>query len=263
MTTDQDTVLYGVADGIATLTLNRPRRRNAFTLEMIDDWAEALRTAGADPEVRVIVLTGAGKGFCAGVDMDTLLAVEDTPLAQKNLLHLQVHQVARAIEELDKPVIAAINGDATGAGLDMALMCDMRFTARSARLSESYIRLGLVPGDGGCWYLPRLVGQAKALELLLSGEFVDAEEALRMGMVNRVYDDECLLDETYAFAAKLAANPALPMGIIKRTVRAGERLDIRTSLDLISSHMAVVMSTDDARKAMATFRDGVVGPKKN
>ncbi|MFH8735178.1 enoyl-CoA hydratase/isomerase family protein [Streptomyces sp. NPDC017964] len=262
MTTDHDPVLYAVADGIATLTLNRPRRRNAFTLEMIDDWAAALRTAGADPDVRVIVITGAGQGFCAGVDMDTLLAVEDTPLAQKNLLHLTIHQVARAIEEVDKPVIAAVNGDATGAGLDMALMCDMRFTARSARLAESYIRLGLVPGDGGCWYLPRLVGQAKALELLLSGEFVDAEEALRIGMVNRVYDDERLLDETYAFAAKLAANPALPMGIIKRTVRAGERLDVRTSLDLISSHMAVVMSTDDARKSMAAFRDGVVGPKK-
>ncbi|WP_377267486.1 enoyl-CoA hydratase/isomerase family protein [Peterkaempfera sp. SMS 1(5)a] len=252
---------YKVEDGIATITLNRPARKNAFTFEMIADWAKALRDAAADPAVRVVVLTGAGKGFCAGVDLDTLLDVEDEPLEHKNMLHERIHQVARALEDLDKPVIAAINGDAVGAGLDMALMCDMRFVARSARLSEGYIRLGLVPGDGGCWFLPRLVGQAKALELLLSGDFVDAAEALRIGMVNRVYDDEMLLEETYAFAARLAANPPLPMGMIKRTVRMSERMDMRSSLDLISSHMPVVMSTEEARKAMAAMRESVRGAR--
>lgn len=250
---------YKVEDGIATITLNRPARKNAFTDEMVEDWAKALRDATGDPDVRVVVLTGNGRGFCAGADLDTLLDAPDTALAHKSMLHDGIHQVARALEDLDKPVIAAINGDAVGAGLDMALMCDMRFVARSARLSEGYIRLGLVPGDGGCWFLPRLVGQAKALELLLSGEFIDAEESLRIGMVNRVYDDEELLKETYAFAAKLAANPVLPMAMIKRTVRMSERTDMRTSLDLISSHMAVVMSTDEAKGAMAAMRRSVRG----
>ncbi|WP_405904149.1 enoyl-CoA hydratase/isomerase family protein [Streptomyces sp. NBC_00656] len=252
---------YTVADGIATITLNRPARKNAFTFEMIADWAESLRRAADDPAVRVVVLTGSGKGFCAGVDLDTLLDVEDTALEHKSMLHDRIHRVARALEDLDKPVIAAMNGDAVGAGLDMALMCDMRFIARSARLSEGYIRLGLVPGDGGCWFLPRLVGQAKALELLLSGEFVDADEALRIGMVNRVYDDEELMRETYAFAAKLAANPVLPMAMIKRTVRMSERSDMRASLDLISSHMAVVMSTDEAQGAMASMRESIRGDR--
>ncbi|MFE5797121.1 enoyl-CoA hydratase/isomerase family protein [Streptomyces sp. NPDC056503] len=252
---------YTVADGIATITLNRPKLKNAFTFEMIADWAKALRDAAADPAVRVVVLTGSGKGFCSGVDLDTLLDVADEPLEHKSMLHDRIHQVARALEDLDKPVIAAINGDAVGAGLDMALMCDMRFVARSARLSEGYIRLGLVPGDGGCWFLPRLVGQAKALELLLSGDFVDAEEAHRIGMVNRVYDDEKLLEETYAFAAKLAAKPALPVALIKRTVRMSERMDQRASLDLISSHMSVVMSTDESRKAMAAMRESLRGSR--
>lgn len=250
---------YKVENGIATILLNRPRRKNAFTFEMIADWAGALREAATDPAVRVVVVTGAGKGFCAGVDLDTLLAVEDQPLEHKNMLHERIHQVARALEDLDKPVIAAVNGDAVGAGLDMALMCDVRFVARSARLSEGYIRLGLVPGDGGCWYLPRLVGQSKALELLLSGDFVDAEEALRIGMVNRVHDDDTLLEETYAFAVRLAEKPPLPMGMIKRTVRMSERMDLRAGLDLISSHMAVVMSTDEAREAMDAMRESVRG----
>ncbi|WP_151772111.1 enoyl-CoA hydratase/isomerase family protein [Streptomyces abyssomicinicus] len=255
-------LVYTVEDGIATLLLNRPDQRNAFTLTMIDAWERALRTAGADPEVKVVVLTGAGEGFCAGGDMDT---VGDTgasgPLEQKNTLHLRIHKVARALEDLDKPVIAAINGVAVGAGLDMALMCDIRFAARSARMSEGYIRLGLVPGDGGAYFLPRLVGQSKALELLLGGEFVDAEEALRIGMVNRVVDDADLLGETYAFAAKIAARPSLPVGMIKRAVRSSDRLDMRTSLDLISSHMAVVMSTPEAQQAIDAVRSAVVRDK--
>ncbi|MEV6198298.1 enoyl-CoA hydratase/isomerase family protein [Streptomyces sp. NPDC051920] len=257
-----DELLYTVEGGIATITLNRPKQRNAFTLAVIDAWEAALHTACADPEVKVIILTGNGKGFCAGGDMDTVAdAGTSTPLEQKNTLHLRIHKVARAMDALDKPVIAAINGDAVGAGLDMALMCDIRFAARSARMSEGYIRLGLVPGDGGAYFLPRLVGQAKALELLLGGDFVDAEEALRIGMVNRVCDDADLLDETYAFAARIAARPALPVGMIKRAVRASDRIDMRTGLDLISSHMAVVMSTPEAQQAVATVRASVLGDK--
>ena len=249
------TLHYEVADAIATITLDNPTRKNAFTLDMIDDWADAVRAAAEDDAVRVVILTGAGDAFCSGIDLSVLQAVEDVPLARKRMLTHGVHKVARAVEALDKPLIAAVNGVAVGAGLDMALMCDMRFMGRSARLSEGYIKVGLVPGDGGAWFLPRLVGPAKALELLLTGDFVDADEALRIGMVNRVYDDAELLLQVRAFAAQLAAMSPVAVAVIKRTVQQSASIDLRTSLDLISSHMAVVQSTDDYREAQTAFAE--------
>ncbi|WP_018636318.1 enoyl-CoA hydratase/isomerase family protein [Parafrankia elaeagni] len=245
---------YTVDDAIATILLNRPHRKNAFTLEMIDLWAEALRAAAADDAVRAVVVRGAGDAFCSGIDLSVLASIEPTPLARKRMLTEGVHQVARAVADLDKPLIAALNGVAVGAGLDMALMCDIRFAARSARLSEGYIKVGLVPGDGGCYFLPRLVGPAKALELLLSGDTIDGTEAERIGMVNRAYDDAELLDATYAFAARLAAVSPVAAGIIKRTVYQSERMDLRASLDLISSHMAIVQSTADFTEAQEAFK---------
>jgi enoyl-CoA hydratase/carnithine racemase len=158
------------------------------------------------------------------------------------------------LEDLDKPVLAAVNGVAVGAGMDMALMCDIRFAARSARFSEGYVRVGLVPGDGGCYYLPRLVGTAKALELLWTGDFVDAEEALRLGLVSQVHPDEELLSATYAFARRLAEGPPVAIRLIKRAVHQSARTDLRTALDLISSHQAVVQSTHDSKEAYAAFR---------
>jgi len=235
---------YDVADRVATLTLNRPRQKNAFTPGMLDAWVQALRDADADPQVGAIVLTGAGDAFCAGVDLDALVAVGSSPLAKKAFLADRVHQVARAVAALDKPLIAAVNGVAVGAGLDMALMCDMRFASRSARMAEAYIKLGLVPGDGGCFYLPRLVGPAKALELLLSGEFVDSAEALRIGMVNRVYADDQLATATHDFAARLAQHSPVAMGMIKRATYESATTSMAASLDLISSHFALLTLQD-------------------
>jgi enoyl-CoA hydratase/carnithine racemase len=248
-------LLYGVEDAVATITLNRPKLKNAFTLEMIDAWADALRAAAADNAVRAVVVTGAGDAFCSGVDLAVLSGIEPTPLARKRMLTDGVHQVARAVVDLDKPLIAAINGVAIGAGLDMALMCDMRFAAASARMAEGYIKVGLVPGDGGCYFLPRLVGPAKALELLLTGDMIDGAEAERIGMVNRVYDDAELMPATHAFARQLAALSPVSVSMIKRTVYQSATMDLRASLDLISSHMAIVQSTDDYAEARAAFAE--------
>jgi enoyl-CoA hydratase/carnithine racemase len=241
--------------GVATILLNRPARKNAFTIRMIDEWASILVSLRTDSAVKAIVLTGAGDGFCSGIEFSEL---DDTTMdapAWKHILTEKIHRVAFAMEDLDKPVIAAVNGAAVGAGMDMALMCDMRFAARSARFSEGYVRVGLVPGDGGCFWLPRLVGPAKALELLLSGDFVDAPEAERLGIVNRVCDDERLQDETLAFARKLASGPPIAVRMIKRAVYQSMRSDMRTALDLISSHMGVVTQTHDSREAFAAFRE--------
>jgi enoyl-CoA hydratase/carnithine racemase len=248
-------VSYKVEENIGTVQLSRPERKNSFTLEMVDQWADALDEARKDPSVRAVIVTGSGDSFCAGVDLDEFAAVEDTPLAHKEMLSLRVHAVSRALSLLDKPVVAAVNGVAVGAGLDMALMCDLRFAASSARFSEGYVRLGLVPGDGGCHLLPRLVGTSKALELLWTGDFVDADEALQMGLVDRVYPYPELIDQTRTFLAKVCRAPQLVIGMIKRLTYQSRSFDLATSLDVVSSHMAVVQSTDAARTALAEARE--------
>ncbi|NMN96716.1 enoyl-CoA hydratase/isomerase family protein [Antrihabitans stalactiti] len=246
---------YHVSDHVATIRLNRPERKNAFTLDMVDQWAEALRSAEADPEVRVVVLTGTGDAFCAGVDLSKLADRERTPLAERELLTKKVHQVAYAAEALSKPYLAAVNGVAVGAGMDMALMADIRIAAASARFSEGYIRVGLVPGDGGCFFLPRVVGTATALRLLWTGEFVGAQDALAMGLVSEVCPDDALEQRITDFAALLAGQPPVAVQLIKRAVRLGERQDLRTALDLIASHQAVATSTADSREAMTAFQE--------
>jgi enoyl-CoA hydratase/carnithine racemase len=251
---------YSVVEHVALILLNRPERKNAFTLDMLDVWADALRTAERDDQVRAVVLTGSGDTFCAGVDLSVLSQIEPVPLARKQMLTERVHRVLQATTELRKPLIAAINGAAVGAGLDMALAADLRFAGESARMSEGYIRIGLVPGDGGCYFLPRIVGPAKALELLLTGDFVDAREALSIGLVNRTYPDDELLRATIDFAHTLSALAPIAVSLIKRTVYQSTDMSLTASLDLISSHMAVVQSTEDyaeARAALAEMRPPV------
>ncbi|TVT23937.1 enoyl-CoA hydratase-related protein [Amycolatopsis acidiphila] len=250
---------YEVRENVATIRLNRPHRKNAFTLEMVDAWAATLVDAQGDPEVRVIVVTGSGGSFCSGVDLSEFKGEERDPLAEKELLTRRVHRVALVLEEVDKPVLAAIAGPAVGAGMDMALLCDLRFASRGARFCEGYIKVGLVPGDGGCWLLPRVVGTSTALKLLWSGDFIEAEEALRMGLIDGLHDDADLMAKVYAYAERLAKRPPVAIQMIKRAVRQGARHDLRTALDLISSHQAVVTSTRDSREAFAAFQDGRVG----
>jgi enoyl-CoA hydratase/carnithine racemase len=244
---------YEIQDGVATITLNRPERRNAFTLEMLDLWVDALRDARGNDAVQVVVVTGAGTAFCSGGDVGGMASRGAlSGLDHKRALEL-VHRVPLALEELDKPVIAAINGAAIGAGCDMALMCDVRFMAADARLSEGYVRVGLIPGDGGTYFLPRLVGTAKALELLWTGDVIDAPEALRLGIVNRVMPADALLPAVYEFAGRLAKGPTVAIRTIKRAVYQGARMDLRTHLDLISSHMSFIRQTDDHREGARAY----------
>lgn len=245
---------YAVEGPLATITLNRPERMNAFTWEMVDAWAAALLEAQADEKVHVIIVTGAGRAFCSGGDIQGMgQRQERTPLMRKTELAGHVHRIPLALESVDKPVIAAINGAATGAGLDLALQCDLRFAAASARLGETYVRVGLVPGAGGTWFLPRLVGTAKALELFWTGDLIDAAEAERIGMINKVLPDEGLMSHVKGVAEKIAQGPQLSVRFIKRAVHQGARIDLRTSLDLISSHYAVVSSSADHKEAVAAY----------
>lgn len=233
-------ISYHVDDDIALITLNNPGKHNAFTVEVIDAWPNMLAQAQQDDNVRAIVLTGANGTFCSGIDLSVLSALEPSPTAYKNLLVDRIHEVAHMLERIDKPVIAAMEGRAVGAGLDMALMCDMRVAARSATMSEGYVKIGLVPGDGGAYYLPKLVGRAKALELLLTGDFVSADEALRIGMVNHVVEEGEALQGALSLARRITRHSRQATALIKRTVRQSSTSDLSTALDLVSSHFGIV-----------------------
>lgn len=248
-------LLYDIKDHIATIVLNRPERKNAFTVEMVEAWAQYLRTAQSDPAVRAVIVKGAGGAFCSGVDLRVFDEYGTTPLAQKALLTDHVHQVAHAARELSKPYIAAVSGVAVGAGMDMSLMADIRIAGQSARLSEGYVRVGLVPGDGGCYYLPRIVGTANALQLLGTGEFVDADRARSMGLVSSVVPDDELDEAATALATSFANQPPLAVQTIKRAMYSALAQDLPTHLDTISSHLAVVASSEDAAEARAAFSE--------
>jgi 2-(1,2-epoxy-1,2-dihydrophenyl)acetyl-CoA isomerase len=245
---------FSIEDGIGRIVLDRPERMNAFTFEMIDAWHDALQRCRSDDGVKVVIVTGAGNSFCSGGDIVEMGdRLEHTPEQRKSELFQRIERIPLALEDLDKPVIAAVNGVATGAGMDMALMCDIRYAAQSARFAETYIKVGLVPGAGGAHFLPRLVGASKALELFFTGDFVDAQEALRLGIVNRVFPDATLMPEVEAIARRMCEAPPLTLRMIKRAVYQGMRNDLRTNLDLISSHYAIITASQEHKDLVRRF----------
>src|SRR2546426_2066616 len=248
-------LLYEVKDRIATITLNRPDKLNAFTGPMIDAWAASLGEAQRDDRIHVVVVTGSGRAFCAGGDVGRMGEGKPSGLDHKNQLWEHIHRIPKTLEAMDKPVIAMVNGLAVGAGMGMCLMCDVRIASEEARFSTGYVKVGLVPGDGDTYFLPRLVGAAKALELLWTADFVEAAEALRLGIVNRVVPAAQLRDATYALAEQIASGPQIPVRMIKRLVYQSLRLDLRTHLDLVSSHMAIVRETADHAEGVAAFKE--------
>ncbi|MEX2247100.1 MAG: enoyl-CoA hydratase-related protein [Dehalococcoidia bacterium] len=258
---DFEQITYDKAGGVATITLNRPDRMNAFTDTMIREWAAALEDARTDRDVRAVVVTGAGRGFCAGADLRGGSGVgeaasADTPPSaadRRNWLRDGVHAVPRAVQLLDKPYMAAVNGAAVGAGMDMATMADLRFASEHARFAMSYVKVGLVPGDGGCYTLPRIVGLPKALELIWTGDFIDAPEALRIGYVTRVLPADQLMPETLAFARRLAEGPAVAMQLAKRLVYRGYDASWHEAFEMAGQAMAIAQATEDAREGPRAF----------
>jgi enoyl-CoA hydratase/carnithine racemase len=213
-----EVVIKQVSDGVAVLTLNRPERLNAWTAEMERDYFALLDECAALHEVRVIVVTGAGRGFCAGADMKEL---EELGAGGGDAMDTRERLPQRYPHSIPKPIIAAVNGPCAGIGLVQALMCDIRFAAHGAKLTTAFARRGLVAEHGISWILPRLIGPARALDLLLSGRVVLAEEAHELGVINKVFDGRQLLEETLAYARELAVNcsPA-SMATMKRQVYA-------------------------------------------
>jgi enoyl-CoA hydratase/carnithine racemase len=249
-------LLFQVDDGVATITLNRPDKLNAYTDEMQEEWLRALEQCRTEADIRVVVITGTGRGFTTGGDVGGFAdKAMQSPAGVKARLIEGAQRLPRAITALDKPVIAALNGIATGGGLDVALACDMRFAAESARFAETYVRMALIPGMGGTYFLPRIVGIAKALEMLWTGDWVDAREAERIGLISRVFPDAELMKGTYEFARRVAAAPPLSVQLIKRVLLMGLDKDLATSLEVVASNMPIVRTSDDHKEAVSAFKD--------
>jgi enoyl-CoA hydratase/carnithine racemase len=246
-------MLYRTEGNVAILTINRPEAKNSFSPEMLTLWRQFLEEAKSDNQVRVIVITGKGDTFCSGGDIREMAEGRLRSWDMKKFLWEGVHRIIFALEDLDKPVIAAINGAAMGAGLDMAIMCDLRVCSDRAKLSESYILLGIVPGDGGAYFLPRLIGIGKALELLLTGDILSPREALEIGLVNRVVDHDRLMEETMTLAERIANKPPLAIRMVKRAVYQGQTSTLRSHLDYISSQIALLSETQDHQEAARSF----------
>jgi 2-(1,2-epoxy-1,2-dihydrophenyl)acetyl-CoA isomerase len=240
---DQNAALLSeLREGVQTLTLNQPSRMNALSQPMIQALTEALRVAERDDAVRVLVLTGAGKAFSSGADITEFDMSNGSPL------------IAR-LHGLEKPVLAAINGVAAGAGLSLALACDLRYAAESAHLTAAFVKIGLVPDAGMLYFLPRLVGPGKTLELSWTGESITAEEAYELGMLNKVVADERLLGHTQEVAARLAHGPARTIALIKRAVNQAHELPLERVLELEASYQTIASRDANFAEGVAAFRE--------
>jgi len=251
-----DTVLYELRDpGIALLTLNRPERLNAWNGELAARYFELLDQAAADPEVKVIVVTGAGRGWCAGADMDTLQGIGASGGESAG----GTNAAAGAREQyhtttVPKPVIAAINGACAGIGMVQALMCDIRFAAKGAKFTTAFSRRGLIAEYGMSWILPRLVGTSRAMDLLFSGRVILAEEAAAMGLVNEVVEPEHLLDRTFEYAADLAVNASpTSIAIMKQQVYADQNRGVVEASEGAIELMKASLKRDDFKEGVASF----------
>lgn len=245
-----------VRDGaIGIVRLDRPEKLNAFAGDMRDAIADAVEGLGADPAVRALILTGAGRGFCAGADVDYLRElVESRNEHDFEKLLRAGERVVKAIRGLDRPVLAAINGPAAGGGANLALACDLRIMADTASIGQTFARIGLHPDWGGTYFLPRLVGDSQALDLMWSGRMVGAEEALAMGLVNRVVPADRLWDEALAWARELAAAPPLVVARVKRAVYRSCDEDLETMLAVELASQIVCFRSSDVHRGLAAFR---------
>ena len=248
-------LLYEVKDGIATLTLNRPDRLNALGGSLREDLHDAVTRSAADPEVRVMVITGAGKGFCSGGDVKAMgeakAGQRERPLIEK--IAPGRDRTLLAMREAPQPIIAAVNGAAAGAGMNLALGCDIRIASTAARFTQAFVKRGLHPDWGGTYFLPRVVGTAKACEMIFTGDVIDAAEAERLGIVSRVVAPEELMPAAYELARRIAAGPPVAIRLAKRSIYANSELDLRAALQVETMAQNICFETEDATEGIRAF----------
>ena len=250
-----DSLLETAENGVVTLTMNRPAALNALTRDMLIAMQDALMRAAENPEARVIVLTGAGRGFCAGGDVKNMNANADAdePLAERVHSLRRRMEVSRLLHEIPKPTIAMMRGPAAGAGLSLALACDLRIVSETTRLTTAFARVGLSGDFGGSYFLTQLVGSAKAREMYFLSETVDAEQARALNLVTKVVSDASLEAETTEIATRLANGPAITLGYMKQNINAAESGSLAEVFDLEAAHHAATSLTEDHREAARAF----------
>jgi 2-(1,2-epoxy-1,2-dihydrophenyl)acetyl-CoA isomerase len=247
-----NTIQFVLDGGVAEITLNRPDALNAFNDEMAAELQDALKSAERDPAVRALLLTGAGKGFCAGQDLN---AVRERPAGHSFRDHLlkTYNPIVAKLSSIEKPVIAAINGAAVGAGFGIALACDIRYASEAAKFRTAFIGIGLAPDSGTSYFLPRLLGMGRALELAYTNELVDAATALSLGLVNKVFPPADLLPKARALASQLAAGPTRGYGLTKRAMRHATSSTLEETLDYEAHAQDIAGRTHDHTEGVNAF----------
>ena len=244
-----ETLIFQKQDGVATITLDRPKQMNAINDIMMSELSALIEDIAKDDEVRVVVLTGGKNLFAAGADINMVSTIQSA---------FKAYDFSRGnpmndLQNLEKPVIAAVSGFVLGGGLELALACDLRIASDTAVFGQPEISLGLIPGAGGTQRLGRIVGMAKAKEMLFTGDTIDAEEAYRIGLVNKVVPVESLMDKTMKMAAKIAAKPAMALKVTKIVVNNGINMDLESALRFESQSFALLFSTQDQKEGLAAF----------
>lgn len=264
-----DPVLVERAENIVTLTLNRPETRNALTEEVVDALVAACKDIAYDHTIRAVIVTGAGSAFCAGGSVKDMKEqgglFGGSPAEMRNRYRTGIQQIPLALYDLEAPTIAAVNGPAVGAGCDLALMCDVRIASDTAAFAESFVKLGIIPGDGGAWLLQRVVGVSRACEMTFTGMSLDSKKAVEWGLASRAVPAGDLLGEARKLAQSIAANPPEVLRMTKRLIREGQRTDLRTTLELSAAFQAIVQHLPDHREAVAALfekRTGVFTGKR-
>ncbi|MBI2855012.1 MAG: enoyl-CoA hydratase/isomerase family protein [Chloroflexi bacterium] len=245
-------IIYEKQENVAIITLNRPHALNAFTPTMQKEWIAALDDAQRDRGIRAIVVTGAGRGFCTGIDVKSLQNEKGSTLAidRVRLARHTVQELPRMVETLDKPYIAAINGPCVGAGFDIASMADFRIASQTATFAINHLRLGLMSADGGYWFLMRIIGLPKTLDLVLTRRFFDTAEALQLGYLNKVVPPEQLMTATLALAKEIAEAPPVATQFAKRAIYRAQSLSLDEHLEDVEWMMSLLLQTEDHREGI-------------
>jgi 2-(1,2-epoxy-1,2-dihydrophenyl)acetyl-CoA isomerase len=252
----QPVLLDRFEGGVLTLTLNRPERLNALNAALIEGLSAGIKRAGTDPECRAVLITGAGRGFCAGADLaNRVFAPGDARPDLGQALEKGLNPIIRGIRNLPKPVVCAVNGPAAGAGANIALACDIVLAAKSAQFLQAFARIGLIPDAGGTFVLPRLIGDARARALMMLAEPIAAEQAQAIGMIYRAIDDEDLMGEAHTVAERLAAGPTHALGLMKRALAASPTNGLDAQLDLERDLQREAGVSDDYLEGVRAFLD--------
>jgi enoyl-CoA hydratase/carnithine racemase len=261
-------LIYEQQGHVVTLTMNNPDQRNALSgLEQSQAFVDACARINADMSVKAVILTGAGKAFSAGGNIfamrDKTGASRGRPVEVRNNYRNGIQRIPLSFYHIEVPTIAAVNGAAIGAGCDLAMMCDMRVGSEYAKFAESFVKLGIVPGDGGAWFLPRVVGMSKAYEMAFTGDTIDASEALACGMVSKVVPAGDLMDAANELAERITVNPAHVLRLTKRLLRESQHARLDTLLEMSAAYQALAHHTEEHDEAVAAMIEKVQGNKGN